>query len=320
MYHDFTSSEYVADAIIVYIREGHYPSDESAVFLDRLPLIDALRQRIGEDDVPWLLSLVENESGPAAGLACTLLRKHIHQQEVKNCLETRWNTANPYLRNRLLWRMLDDPNLSREWHRRLFNFVLEEWDMFRDFNLMFYEGSLKAVSRILSRLGDTSYPDSKKWIYFCCVPDVVEDRRAAKTLINIGLSANDEFTREVAEVLLERFFSDNSAEDSETHDHMSVKDKEKMNIDREADISGEMELAVPDFIVKAIMAHIRNGHHPGEKDADLMNRLPLIDYLRAEVTETDLDAWLLDTVKDTSGAPPLLYLSLLRKFTERDDI
>jgi hypothetical protein len=59
----------------------------------------------------------------------------------------------------------------------------------------------------LRRLGDPSFPESKKWAYLCRVPQVAEDQEAAKSLVTMGLLMQDEFTRHVAGVLLDRFFS-----------------------------------------------------------------------------------------------------------------
>lgn len=202
------SAGFVADAIIAYMRNENRPTDEEADFLDRMPMISALRERISESDIPWLLKVVEKESGPIAGLFCSLLRNHIHRQEVKICLESRWNTANLLLKNRLMWRMLDDPDLPGEWHRRFFDFVLADWNNFQDSGLKFYGGSQQALGNILSRLADPAFPSSKKWIYLCSAAGVVEDRNAAKAVVDSGRSMNDPFAREVAEILLKRFYSE----------------------------------------------------------------------------------------------------------------
>jgi hypothetical protein len=203
---DFMQTSFVADAIIAALRSGSYPSDEEARALDRRPLIDLLRQRIEESDVQPLLSIVERGPDGLAGFAASLLRRYAQQDTVKNCFESQWGKATPYLKNRLMWRMLDDPNLDQAWHARFFEFVIAEWKTFRDFNQEFYGGGPKALASILTRLADATFPESKKWIYLCSAPEVIDDRAAAKALVTLGRSMSDPFARDVAEILLERFF------------------------------------------------------------------------------------------------------------------
>jgi hypothetical protein len=206
MERDFMATPFVADAVIAYMRGGNVPTDAEAALLDRIPVIDALRQRVLDDDVSWILNIIEKETGQAAGLACSLLRKHALRPDVKSCFDNRWGTANPYLKNRLMWRMLDDPQLPQVRHREFFEFVLANWDTFRDFNLEFYGRGAESFRNIRSRIEDPSFPASKKWIYLCCAPDAIEDRGEAKALVEQGLSMTDPFAREVAVTLLERFF------------------------------------------------------------------------------------------------------------------
>lgn len=210
---EFVTAPFVVDAVIAYMREGNVPTDEDAALLDRMPVIDALRQRVSENDVPWVLGIIEKETGPAAGLACSLLRKYAHRSEVKDCLENRWGTASPYLKNRLMWRILDDPGLPQERHRELFEFVLANWDTFRDFNLEFYGRGAEGFRNFRSRIEDPTFPESKKWIYLCCAPDATEDRGEAREMVNQGLSMSDPFAREVAATLLRRFFPDQGVDE-----------------------------------------------------------------------------------------------------------
>ena len=107
-----------------------------------------------------------------------------------------------------MWRMLDDPELREERHQELFKFVLAEWDTFRDFNLTFYGSGKEGIANFKARIEDPTFPESKKWIYLCCAPSVIEDPTEAEELVNLGLSMSDPFTREVAVTLLQRFFPD----------------------------------------------------------------------------------------------------------------
>jgi len=196
--------DFVADAIIAYLQTGNWPAADTAELLDRMPLIDMLRQRITKDDLTWLIAGINHESDRTAGLACSLLRKYSSESQVKKCFEAKWNSATPYLKNRLMWRLLDDPKLPVSRHREFFNLIRSNWDVFRDFNRQFYGPGTQATVDIKSRLEDDTFPASKKWIYLCCVAEIVEDKEEAKAIVNRGLIMDDDFTREVALTLLSR--------------------------------------------------------------------------------------------------------------------
>ncbi len=299
---EFTKTGFVADAIIAHLRNGNYPTDEEAVFLDRIPIIDLLRQRVFETDFPFLLDAIKRDSGPAAGFACSLLRKYAQQEQVKSLFQVRWASATTFLKNRLIWRLLDDPDLSQEWHKSLRDFVFDEWASFRDFNLKFLGTSHQGICNIISRIGDPSFPKSKKWIYLCCIPTVVESREAAQALLNMGKSLSDPFARETAEEVLQRFLPD-------TIDDISdQKPAQKVN-----------ELGSPAFVADAVISYLRKGNLPTEKEADYLNRLPIIDRLRSRITQSDLSL-VLDVIDKESGEIAGLYLSFLRNFDLNPDI
>jgi hypothetical protein len=300
---DFTTIQFVADAIIAHIRAGHIPSNGDADVLDSRPLIDALRLRVSETDVPWILKCIENESDSAAGLACSLLRAHSVRPEVRQCFENRWQTASPYLKNRLIWRMLDDPELPQALHREFFRFLIDEWDTFVDFNRSFYGDGKKGVLSLLSRIGDPSFPDSKKWIYLCCVPSVIEDNEAAKTLVSIGFTMSDPFAHEVARSLLEHFFTVSG------------------DRNRALAASSNMKVTPPhfDFIADAVVSYLRAGHLPWDQEADYLNRVPIIDFLRIKIVKADL-TWLLRVIETRTGELAAFCLSLLQKFAKERSI
>lgn len=196
----------VADAVVSYIRVGHLPTEEEADVLNRLPQINLLRTRIKEEDLAWVFDVLEKRSGEVAGLYLSFLRQYTKRPEVQARLRERWESAAPFLRAHLMWRILDDPDLPEEWHQRLFDFVLAEWSTFQQVSLKFLGTPQTVVVQALKRIGDPSFPDSKKWAYLCRVPEVAEDQEAAKALVALGLQMKDPFTREVAQKLLDRFF------------------------------------------------------------------------------------------------------------------
>lgn len=296
---NYTTSEFVADAVIARMRTGHLPTAMQAQFLDRLPLIDLLRQQIRREDTSWLLPIISTQDDYTAGLCCSLLRRIDSHNEVRDSFVARWDTARPYLKNRLMWRLLDDPDLSSDWQQKFFEFVLAEWDTFSDFNHKFYPPGDSAVTAILSRIGNPSFPESKKWIYLCCLSTLVEDRDTIKALLQLGNSFNDAFAKSVTEELLRRCNQKN--QDSSTI-HESFKEYEGL-----------------DFIADATISKMREGQSPTEQEAASLNRLPLIDLLRNRVTDLDL-TWIFNLLEKETDEVAGLYLSLLRKFTERSEI
>ena len=294
---EFMRAPFVADAIVAALKSGSYPSDAEARVLDRRPLIDLLRQRIGNADVRDLLTIVEDGSDGVAGFAVSLLRHHVKQKSVRTCFEARWSKARPHLKNRLMWRLLDDPNLDKAWHERFFDFVQKEWPTFRDFNRDFYGEPGKALASLLNRLADPTFPESKRWIYLCSAPEVVDDRDAAKAIVSLGLSAKDPFQRQVAQKLLKRFFP--------------KKDEGTSPPAPAAKLARDVPLG---FLAAAIVRHLRSGNKPSKQEADYLNRLPIIDALRAQITKEDLP-WLFGVVEGKPGEVAAFYLSLVRRFT-----
>lgn len=302
-----TELDFAADAIIAHLRQGNRPTDSEAAFLDRRPLIDAFRQRITSNDLDWLLGIVNTASEPVAGLACSLLRHHVSAALVKSAFGKRWDSARPYLKNRLMWRMLDDPELPKEWHQRFFEFVLAEWETFRDFNLTFYGNSRAALGRILTRITDPSFPDSKKWIYLCCPIEVVDDQDAAKAVVFLGRSMTDPFAQHVAEVLLQRFYP-SAKEASLQRASSSI-----------TSVEGTEVVPTLNFTADAIVSSMRENKIPGEEEADYLNRLPIVDLLRKRIKEEDL-VWVREVLNEQSGEVAGLYLSLLRNFDTQAEV
>ncbi len=113
------------------------------------------------------------------------------------------------MRAHLMWRILDYPSLPSEWHRKIFDFIIEteeNWKEFKEVSAKFLGTPQTIVISVLKRLAEPTFPESKKWAYLCSVPEVAEDQAAAKALVSLGCYMSDPFTQEVAEVLLRRFF------------------------------------------------------------------------------------------------------------------
>jgi hypothetical protein len=302
MNNEFMKTDFVADAVAAYLRSGYSPTASIAACLDRMPLIDSLRQRISEIDIPRLIKVIEEESGETAGLAVSLLRRYVGDKRVKDCLAARWDTADAYLKGRIMWRLLDDPDLPGSWHRRIYEFVLAEWRTFAEFNQTFYGQDKEGVSNLLARLGSSEFPNTKKWVYLCAVPVVFTNNDAARGVLDFGLTLDDPFAKEVAGELLHRL-ADGGFEQLLTP----------------SELGDDPDGTLFDFAAEAIISYLRTGHQPKDEDSDRLNQVPLIDALRSRITTYDV-SWIMAVVAAESGSLAAFYLSLIKKFDTRTDI
>jgi hypothetical protein len=293
--------EFTADAVLKQLRAGCLPNDKEAAILDRRLQIDALRNRVVSGDIPILIEILEHGCDPTAGFATSLLRHHRRDSRVRNGLEERWSTANAYLKNRIMWRLLDCEDLDPGWQMEFRRFVCAEWETFQEFNRTFYGASDIALKGLGSRLADPSFPGSKKWIYLCCAPGVLDDRDAVRAIIRLGSLLPDTAAQEVARLLIDR--PPSSMPGSETHD-LAVK---ALTAD---------DLA---FLAKAALSRMRDGVLPTDEESDWLNQLPMIDAVRLQVMQEDLP-WIFAVVEGETGKRAGLCLSMLRKFATWEDV
>lgn len=189
--------------LVARLRGGYRPTDEEVAVWNVAGTIDTLRNQITEADLAWISPLIRDDEGPRAAFYLALLKPLATNAGIRALLTQRFETASPYLKTQLLWRLLDDPDLPHAMHRTLFDFVTSEWDTFQ--GCVSYLGPpSEAIHAALRRLADC--PDTKRWIYLCCLPQYAADQSAVKGLLNIASGSADTFTAEVSRVLLERFF------------------------------------------------------------------------------------------------------------------
>ncbi len=199
---------FIASAVMERIRkgEGFLPDEQAADMLNRLPLIDHLRQKVLASDLSWIQGAISEQKPELAGLMLSLLRKFDTTPATQGFLAGKWQTASPFLKAHLMWRLLDAESMSDDKKREILDFVLNNWSVFNVVSAKFLGSPDTIVSAARSRLADPSFPASKKWSYLCRVVEPATDKSAAKALISLYLNDPDEFTRHVARALLDRFF------------------------------------------------------------------------------------------------------------------
>jgi hypothetical protein len=199
-------NEFLADAVLEHLRRGAVPSEADADLLNRLPIIDWLRERVQRPDVEWLIRVIATQEGEFAGLCLSLLRKFDTGPAIQSVLQQRWSGASAFLKAHLMWRILDDPKLPEQWHEELFSFILREQDVFHAVSLKFLGTPDTVVEKARQRYEDPQFPQSKKWSYLCRVAGVAANPGEARRFLEVALSSLDPFTRRVATTLLNRFY------------------------------------------------------------------------------------------------------------------
>jgi hypothetical protein len=173
-----------ADSVLKAMRCGQFPRGNDAEKLDRPPLIDALRSQATASDIAWLLPLINHEDDKLAGLAASMLRMLRCEPGVRETYEARWRTGTPYLKARIMWRLLDFEDIDAAWHLDFRKFVLDTWGEFSRYNLGFYGRDDVAIAKLMPRLEDGLAPASKRWIQLCVIPSAVSDRERASGLMD----------------------------------------------------------------------------------------------------------------------------------------
>jgi hypothetical protein len=180
-------------------RSGYKFGLDEADQYNSTPFMLAVRPRVQESDLGWIFARLAEVSDARAGLYVGLLSKWVTTERVRTFLKSHWEIASPYVRSQLLWRMLDDPELSPEWHTTLFEFVLAEWEEFQTASRKFLGTAHELVlSRALERYADSAWPASKKWAYLCSALGASDYPGALKLVLRLGELSGDQFQAEVA--------------------------------------------------------------------------------------------------------------------------
>jgi hypothetical protein len=323
----------IASAVMAMIRCGpsFFPSEADASLLDRRPLIDILRKKVAETDLPLICASFDKCRPELSGFLVSVTREHRRNPQVVDLLQRAWDSGDALIRARALWRILDLPEISEEWKNRIFEFVLQEWEAFNAVVSRFF-GAGQTLASTLERINDRSFPREKRWIYLCPLAYAPSDKNAAKAIITQHLNDPDEFTRHVARTLLDRFFADTTAITSIPYVQEAVKSylasghQAPVNVTTALGGSGAGSTSSlsPDdygFLATAVMERIRQGAAalPDEHDADHLNRRLIIDPLRERVLEADLP-FIKQSISEQRPELAGLMLSLLRKFDTTPDI
>lgn len=200
---------FLSRSVIEALRAGTVPSVLDSDLLNTFPLIDELRQLVEPSDLEWLLPVVCKRDDAIAAFYLSLLRRlSASSNQINDTLRSLWQKATPYYKSHLFWRILDEKDLPLEWHEELFAFTVAEWDVFSEVSHKFLANTKSVVVDMLHRIGDETFPDSKKWAYLCRAVALDSEPEATRALLQLGRTMPNQFTQRVAVDLLQRFYLD----------------------------------------------------------------------------------------------------------------
>jgi hypothetical protein len=193
--------------ILERLRSGFQPTEAEADKWNVAATVHAFRGQIAELDLRWILPLAAETDGPRAAFYLSLLQPFSTREEVCTVLRKRFESASPYLKSQLLWRLLDDRELPPETHSSIFDFVMSDFDSFQQSCVSYLGGPAEILPAALRRMADC--PPSKRWIYLCCLPQYAQDQHAVHGVLTIAGTSSDTFMAKVAHRLVAQFFGEN---------------------------------------------------------------------------------------------------------------
>jgi len=194
----------MVNELVSRLRSGYRPTDSEISDWNVAQNIDGLRRQVMESDLAWIMPAIAEDDGPRAAFYLALLQPLAAKAEVRDLLTRRFETASPYLKSQLIWRLLDDADLPAAVHETLFQFVMSDWQSFQGSSVAFLGSPSEILAAALGRLADCLA--SKRWIYLCCLPQYAADQRAVKGLLIVASGSADALMARVARALLDRFF------------------------------------------------------------------------------------------------------------------
>jgi hypothetical protein len=186
------------------LRNGYRPNDDELSTWNVAENIQVLRDQITDADLEWIIPPIREGEGLGTAFYSALLQPLSTNPQVSSFLAARFETAGPYLKAQLLWRLLDDAALSSLTHTRLFEFVMSDWNFFQKSCVAFLGSPSEMLQATLRRMADC--PASKRWIYLCCLPQYADDQHAVRGLLTLASDSGAAFTADVARTLIGRFF------------------------------------------------------------------------------------------------------------------
>jgi hypothetical protein len=170
--------------------------------LAKLPVIDAVRERLRESDIDWIIAGWSVDDMDDGGITFALLSRFTTHPKVERFVLEQWSLSTEYSRKQsALWAMVNIPDLPLEKHREAFRFVEENLDRFTAGCRQWWGGPSGRLDTVRWRMG--LYPREKAWLYMCAAMDS-DDRNALVGFMNEMANDTAGINAEVAKRLLAR--------------------------------------------------------------------------------------------------------------------
>lgn len=199
--------ENTMNGLISRLRSGYRPTETEAIAWNVADTVHVLRSEITEADLRWIIPPPSRmRRVRSLRFMPRFLQPFATNPEVRHFLAQRFETAGPYLKAQLLWRLLDDAALPSAVQNKLFEFVISDWSFFQNACVAYLGSPSEILQAALGRLADC--PTTKRWIYLCCLPQYADDQHAVKGVLTIAVNSTETFTAHVAHTLMDRFFTE----------------------------------------------------------------------------------------------------------------
>lgn len=203
-----------AEAVVRLLRTGQIPNPELAEQASMGPGGDRLKALVLEQDANALMRWLESADLEVVGVACVMTSRLIsagRSPELLAHLNSLWRDPDrgrglgedfAYgVRRRVLWRLLDDPQVSAETQRDILEFIERNWDQWwRESAKWSAAGGESIVDTMRRRLAGSDRP-RKDWIFLVAATADL-DKRAVNQLVQDFGDSTEPLMAQVAQRIL----------------------------------------------------------------------------------------------------------------------
>lgn len=182
---------YLAEKVIDDIRKDVL-KPEIALAMTMYPFNDYVRERLEEQDLKYILNLLEDENTELKAFGLMISRPFQDREEIKKTILEIWN--NEVNKSFLLgfgciYRLLEYNDITSGFQDQFFGFIKDHWDQWKEKLVSCYPAPSRILDGARSRINNPDFPEWKKWIYLiemACSPDVdnARDLLAAIDTVN----------------------------------------------------------------------------------------------------------------------------------------
>jgi len=196
-----------AEQIVNDIRNDIVPSPEQCVELNRLSLIDEIRQFIIPQDWVHIRKICDSDNKDQRELGFGLLKTILHEHGIKEYLTAYYSRLDLTFREyvALQFTLLNYNDLDLSTHKALLNLILENRVKWYQHALEWTGGETKVLEYCDQRLKGS--PKTKHWIYIALLALAGHKDEAKKRINSDYIRDNDPVVKAMAEELTAKLIS-----------------------------------------------------------------------------------------------------------------